>query len=154
MLRDLQTAAGKTKGKVPRAPIKTCWSAQVLAINSQNHRNFTLQVFVTDDLIQLQGFVRHLLPNSPSLADWTTMEKAVERIEVVVDATLDVESDHTTFATVPGDHSLFVHSRQCFLHQHLARIKAHWSNQTDFGTFQTPALIAQEAPLSKHFFFP
>lgn len=51
-------------------------------------------------LLRLKDYINLVVPNPPGTSDWTLMEKCVERLLPIADATEGVESDAATLETV------------------------------------------------------
>ena len=58
------------------------------------------QVAAMEVLVELRSFIDLVVSGGPSSGDWTLLQKAVERVGVVADATLEVESDSGHLGTV------------------------------------------------------
>ena len=104
-------------------------------------------------LLELESFIRLVVPDAPPTNEWVLMGKCVERIRPIANATEDVESDSATLITVLRWVAFFLRgvAKVWFPHRHLGLMTKHWENQTDFTTFNEPALKKLHDRCGKHF---
>lgn len=103
-------------------------------------------------MLELQDFLKIVISDGPCAADWTTMVAAVDRLRPITNATEDVEQDKASLLTIMKYVcTIFLSLCVCFTIRHVDNIKSHWSDQTSFTMFHTPALLALDRRCGKHF---
>lgn len=163
-LKEVQKAAGKGEGKLPIKPVDTrCFERERFDIPCFLPPRWSTKIYAMKVLLSLKDYINLVVPNPPGTSDWTLMEKCVERLLPIANATEGVESDGATLETVTRYVSCprtpVVTKKFSFFQsfiglekkphppcRHIEILRGHWSNQTDFSTFNTPALQSLGTP--------